>query len=94
MESDEIQRFYVTQASNAPVLAALYDDAELNKQLPYLSTLKTSIQHAVPRPVSPFYPAITKAVQDNSFAALTGEKSVDDAIDDMQKAIETAAAGK
>jgi multiple sugar transport system substrate-binding protein len=93
MESDEIQRFYVTQASNAPVLESLYDDADLNKQLPYLSTLKTSIQNAVPRPVSPFYPAITKAIEDNSFAALKGEKSVDQALSDMQKAIKTAGSG-
>jgi len=91
MESDEIQRFFVTRASNAPVVAALYDDAALNKQLPYLSTLKTSIENAVPRPVSPFYPAISKAVQDNSFAALKGDKSVAAALADAQKAIQTAA---
>ena len=90
LESEEIQRFYVTQASNAPVLAKLYDDPDLNKQLPYLSTLKTSIENAVPRPVSPFYPALTKAVQDNSTEALKGTKSVDQALSDMSAAIKAA----
>mgnify|MGYP002714471425 CR=1 FL=1 len=43
---------------------------------------------AVPRPVSPFYPAITKAVQDNAYAALTTGMSVDDATTEMEKAIQ------
>ena len=93
LQSEETQKFYVTQGSLAPVLSSLYDDAALNSQLPYLSTLKTSIENAVPRPVSPFYPAITKAVQDNAYAALKGDKTVDQAVKDMSAAIKTASAG-
>jgi multiple sugar transport system substrate-binding protein len=93
LQSEETQKFFVTQGSLAPVVASLYDDADLNTQLPYLSTLKTSIENAVPRPVSPFYPAITKAVQDNAYAALKGDKSVDQALTDMAAAIKTASAG-
>ena len=55
--------------------------------------LKTSIENAVPRPVTPFYPAVTKAIQDNAYAALKGEKPAKDALSDMQKSIETAGAG-
>ncbi|WP_345763658.1 ABC transporter substrate-binding protein [Diaminobutyricibacter sp. McL0608] len=93
LQSEETQKFFVTQGSLAPVLSALYDDATLNTQLPYLSTLKTSIANAVPRPVSPFYPAITTAVQDNTYAALKGDKTVDQALKDMAAAIQTATAG-
>jgi multiple sugar transport system substrate-binding protein len=93
MESEKIQREAVTKASNAPALASLYSDPQLNKQLPYLSTLKKSLDTAVPRPVSPFYPAITKAIEDNAFAAIKGEKSVDAALSDMQAAIKTAGSG-
>ena len=93
LQSEETQKFFVTQGSLAPVVSSLYDDASLNSQLPYLSTLKTSIENAVPRPVSPFYPAITKAVQDNAYAALKGDKSVDQALKDMASAISTASAG-
>ena len=53
----------------------------------------TSIQNAVPRPVTPFYPAVTKAIQDNSYAAMKGEKSVDQAVKDMQSAIQSAGQG-
>ena len=82
---EDIQKFYVTQASQAPVLAKAYDDPELTAKLPYLPTLKTSIENAVPRPVTPFYPAVTKIIQGNSYAAIKGDKSVDQAIADIKK---------
>jgi multiple sugar transport system substrate-binding protein len=90
LESDESQRFFVTQASNAPALQALYDDPALVKKAPYLPVLKTSILNAVPRPVTPFYPAVTKAVQDNAYAAIKGDKPVPQALTDMQAAIQAA----
>ncbi|MFC9996554.1 ABC transporter substrate-binding protein [Nocardia sp. NPDC127526] len=72
------------------VRASVYDDPALIAKMPYLPALKESIASAVPRPVTPFYTAVSKAVQDNAYAALTGTKSVDDAIIGMQKGIETA----
>jgi len=93
LQSEETQKFFVTQGSLSPVIASLYDDPELNAKFPYLTTLKTSIEHAVPRPVSPFYPAITKAIQDNAYAALKGSMSVDEALKNMGDAIKTAGSG-
>jgi multiple sugar transport system substrate-binding protein len=90
LESNETQKFFATQGSLAPVVASLYTDPELVKQLPYLPVLLTSIKSAVPRPVSPFYPAVTAAIQDNSYAALKGSKTVDQALKDMQAAIKAA----
>jgi trehalose/maltose transport system substrate-binding protein len=91
--SEETGRYFATQGSLAPVLSALYDDPTLVKKLPYLPTLKTSIENAVPRPVTPFYPAVSKAIQDNSYAAIKGEKSVDQALTDMNNAIKAASGG-
>lgn len=90
MTSEETEKFYATQGSLAPVLGSLYTDSSLTSKLAYLPVLKTSIENAVPRPVTPFYPAVTKAVEDNAYAALKGEKSVDQAVSDMQSAIEAA----
>ncbi|GAA3403765.1 MULTISPECIES: ABC transporter substrate-binding protein [Pseudarthrobacter] len=90
---EEQQKFFATQGSLAPVLGDLYEDQELVAKLPYLPVLKTSIENAVPRPVSPFYPAVTQAIQENSYAALKGEKSAEQALADMQKSIESAGAG-
>jgi multiple sugar transport system substrate-binding protein len=90
LESEDRQTFNATQGSLAPVIASLYDDAALVQKLPYLPVLKTSILNAVPRPVTPFYPAVTKAVEDNAYAAIKGDKSVDQALKDMQAAITAA----
>lgn len=90
MITEETQKFYATQGSLAPVMESLYTDAELVAKLPYLPVLLTSIQNAVPRPVTPFYPAVTLAIQQNSFAAISGTKSVDQAMTDMQAAISAA----
>ena len=89
-ESDQ-QKFFMTQGSLAPVLEGIYTDSALVAKFPYLPTLLTSIQNAVPRPVTPFYPAVTKAIQDNSFAALQGTKTSQQAVTDMDAAIKAAA---
>lgn len=93
MTSEETEKFYATQGSLAPVLGSLYEDPELVAKLPYLPVLKTSIENAVPRPVTPFYPAVTKAIQENAYSAIKGEKTVETALSDMQKSIESAGAG-
>ena len=81
------EKYYATNSSLAPVLSALYTDPALVAKLPYLPVLKTSIDHAVPRPVTPFYPAVTKAVSDNAYAAIKGDVPVATALANMQKAI-------
>ena len=83
-------KFLLTKGSLAPALESLYTDPEMVKKFPYLPTLAESIANAVPRPISPFYPAVTKAVQDNAYAAMKGETDVDTALKNMSDAIETA----
>ena len=86
------QKAFVSQGSLAPILTALYDDPALAAKSPYLPVLKTSLENAVPRPVTPFYPAVSKAVQDNAYGAIKGEVPVDKAMANMQKAIQAAGA--
>ncbi|HEX5496044.1 MAG TPA: ABC transporter substrate-binding protein [Mycobacteriales bacterium] len=92
MESANIQRKLLTQLSNAPVVASLYDDPKLQQQVPYLATLKQSILSAKTRPVTPVYNEVTLAIEKNSYAALQGKKSVDQALKDMAADIKRAAA--
>ena len=87
---NEENQLSFAKASFPPVLASIYDNEELIAEQPYLPALKESLENAKPRPVSPFYPAISKAVQDNAYAALTSGKSVDDATKDMAAAIKQA----
>ena len=93
VESDAVQSYNLTQGSNAPVLSSLYSDPTLVKKFPYLPVLLKSIQNAVPRPVTPFYPAVTEAIETNVYAALQGTTSVDSALKSLQAAIQSATAG-
>ncbi|MDK8625716.1 ABC transporter substrate-binding protein [Corynebacterium appendicis] len=88
---NEENQLSFAKASFPPVLSSIYDDEALIEEHPYLPALKESLENAKPRPVSPFYPAISKAIQDNTYAALTSGKSVDDATKDMAAAIKQAA---
>ena len=93
MASSESQTFNLTQGSLAPTLEALYSQQDLIQQFPYLPTLLISIQNAIPRPVTPFYPAVTLAVQQNAYQAIQGQKTVQQALTDMQAAIQAATGG-
>jgi multiple sugar transport system substrate-binding protein len=93
VESEPVQSYNLTQGSNAPVLASLYDDPALVKKFPYLPVLKKGIENAIPRPVTPFYPAVTEAIETNAYAALQGTTSVESALKSLQAAIQTATAG-
>ena len=93
VQSDEVQSYNLNQGSLAPVIASLYDDAELIKKFPYLPVLKKGIENAIPRPVTPFYPKVTEAIQTNAYAALQGQVSVDSALKSLQAAIQSATAG-
>ncbi len=93
LESDEIQRNDLTQGTLAPVTSALYNDPALVTKFPYLPTLLASIQTAVPRPVTPFYPAVTEAIETNAYAALQGQVSTQSALNSLQSAIQSATAG-
>jgi multiple sugar transport system substrate-binding protein len=93
MEIDAVQKQIVLKASLSPVIAALYTDPELVKAAPYLPVLKESILKAVPRPVTPFYPAVTQAIQVNAFQALSGQTDTATALKNMQAAIQSATSG-
>jgi multiple sugar transport system substrate-binding protein len=89
-ETVAIQKYGVENTSTAPVLASVYADTDLQSKFPYLTTLKASLDTAVPRPGTPYYQAVSTAIQNNAYAALQGTKTVDSALSDMSKAIEQA----
>ena len=60
--------------------------------MPYSDQLREAIENAVARPVSPVYPQISEAVFKNVNAALSGQKSPEDALKDGQAQIEKALA--
>jgi multiple sugar transport system substrate-binding protein len=86
--SEPSQRSNLLATSQAPTLTSLYEDAELIKQFPYLPTLKESILSAKPRPQAVRYGDVTQAIQESAYAALTGEKTSDVALKDLQAKLE------
>lgn len=77
----------------APVLKAPYTDPSAIAKFPYLPILKNAIDTAIPRPVSPFYPAITQSIETNVYQALQGSQSVETALKNIQSGITQAAGG-
>jgi multiple sugar transport system substrate-binding protein len=89
MQSEAVQR-----EINDPVLIKLYDDAGLQKRLPFLPVLKQILLDAVSRPSSPNYHAVSRVIQKDAYAALQGRKSVDSAIADMADGLTKVAASR
>jgi multiple sugar transport system substrate-binding protein len=87
------QKTNMEKASLAPVIESIYTDPALVSKYPYLPVLLTSIKNAVSRPVTPFYPGITSAIQENAYAAIQGQKSPQQAVKDMQAAMVAASGG-
>ena len=87
------QKIMATEASLPPTTSATYDDPAVKKAMPFAAELKTAIEQAKPRPVSPVYPQISEAVYNNVYDALQGNASPDEAAskmnDEIQKALET-----
>jgi multiple sugar transport system substrate-binding protein len=93
LESDAVQRNDLTVGTLAPVTTALYSDPALVQKFTYLPTLLQSINTAVPRPITPFYPGVTEAIETNAYAALQGQVDTQTALKNMDAAIKSATAG-
>src|SRR5215210_1971226 len=91
--SPDQQKIMATEASLPPTIASVYDDPAVKKAMPFAEDLRTAIEQAKPRPVSPVYPQITEAIYNNVYDALQGKASPDEAAskmnDEIQKALET-----
>jgi multiple sugar transport system substrate-binding protein len=90
LTNEQNQRDQLVKTSEVPTLKSLYDDPSLQQQVPYLKDMKQDLLNSRSRPVTPFYNDVSLAIQDNAYAALQGQKSVDQAITDMQAAMQKA----
>lgn len=92
--SQDSARTFLKDAAFAPPYAALYDDASLAKEYPYLRVLKQSIETAVPRPRVVRYGDVTSAIQQQAYAALTGDKSGEQALKTLQQDLRKQSAAR
>ncbi|WP_104191114.1 ABC transporter substrate-binding protein [Cryobacterium sp. Y82] len=74
-------------SSRAPVFSEFFADETVTERLPYLPDLLTSLEKAQPRPTVVNYGATTAAIQNEIYAALTGVKTPEAALADLQVAL-------
>ena len=84
LTSEQVEKTNLLATSEAPTLASLYGDPELLKKYPYLPILKASLLNAKPRPKAVRYGDVTTAIQVEAYAAITGKKTSQQALSDLQ----------
>ena len=93
MTNKERQTEDVVKFSDASPLKEVYEDPEVKKAQPFSDELKTAVEQARSRPVSPVYSQISAAIYKNVNEALSGTKSpktaLEEAQSDMERALKT-----
>lgn len=69
------QKINSVTGGRLPTRRAVYKDPEVLKVNPYYTDLYDNFLHSRPRPVSPYYSAISEIMQINFYVALTGDVS-------------------
>jgi multiple sugar transport system substrate-binding protein len=70
MLSEDVQRRIFTEMGEPPVLEALYDDAALQADVPYLGVLKDALTTAVARPQAASYSEFSNVISTQIYQAL------------------------
>jgi multiple sugar transport system substrate-binding protein len=61
--SPESQKTYMLGEGLLATVQSVYDDADIKKAFPMADLLRQSVAAAAPRPITPYYPDITAAIQ-------------------------------
>ncbi len=89
MTSYETEKAMTLIAAQPPVLKAVYEDAEILEAIPFYADFYNVIQGGKGRPLSPSYSKLSDAIQRNVHEALTGEVTVEDALNALQAEAES-----
>lgn len=84
MLSPASQKTIATQLSLLATLKSIYTDPDVLAKVPFFSKVPAIVQNGLPRPVSPFYPDISDAIQLRVHNALTKQSSPADALSALQ----------
>jgi multiple sugar transport system substrate-binding protein len=93
LTNEESQATMGSKASLPPVLSATYDDPKVKKAMPFAEELRTAVEQAQPRPVSPVYTQISEAIYKNVYTAIYGNEdpaaALEKASSEVEQALET-----
>lgn len=86
--SYDAQKFAAIEGARLPTRKAVYKDPDVLKVNPHFASFYDVFVTAKPRPVSPFYPMLSDAMQIQIHRAITGKISPQKALDNAAKTIE------
>ncbi len=88
MSSSEAQAELSIKGGFIPVRKALYNTSSVLKANPHYTALYPVILRAKPRPVTANYPKVSEIIRTNVNAVVSGAKTTDQALKDMQSGLE------
>ena len=91
MTAAEQQKEYALGGSYLPTLTALYDDAEIQENVPTVRLGGDALRNTVPRPVSPVYSDMSLQMAEQFNASLGGDTPPPEAISSLQTELQSIA---
>ena len=88
MLSPDAQKTIAVQLSLFATLKSIYTDPDVLTIAPFFGKMQPVLQNAKPRPVSPFYPDITDAIQRHVHDALIKQTGPQQALRQLQSALQ------
>ena len=88
MTSEANMKYRAVEASLLPTLKSLYDDPEVVDAIPVIKLGKEAIQHARPRPVSPYYGDMSLEMAEQFASVVKGDSSPEEAAKTLQTSLE------
>lgn len=88
MTRPENQAYLTRTVGFRPSRRSVYLDPQLAEEVPILPRLLPVVEHALPRPVSPLYLALSQTLQSEISAIVAGIKDVDEALEDARREME------
>ncbi len=88
LTSPEAQKTLALMAGYKPARRALYRDADLLREQPFITSLYRIFMTARPRPVTPYYAMITQVLQPEFSAAISGIKKPEQALASARRQME------
>jgi|Deesub1362B_J571_1020462.scaffolds.fasta_scaffold00353_27 multiple sugar transport system substrate-binding protein len=86
--SYEQQKGFAMNLGWNPGRTDVYNDPDVVAKAPHLKELRAVFENAVPRPIVPYYPQLSKIIQKYINAALAGKMTPKEALDQAQKEVE------
>ena len=88
LTSPPVQKKLAINIGYKPTRKSLYKDEDLLREQPFIVGLYNVFLHAKPRPVSPYYMAMTQVMQPEFSAAISGKKAPEQALRTIQRGFE------